>query len=78
MSNQLKPCPFCGGKNIDYSIKVTSRKRDTANYHVCMYCKDCNCYGKRVLVHADNICRKNIENNMKFRKIAEDAWNHRV
>lgn len=78
MGNQLKPCPFCGSKKLGYSIKVASRTRDTANYHVCMYCKDCNCYGKRVLVHVGDICRRDVENNAELRKLAEEAWNNRV
>lgn len=75
---KLKPCPFCGSKKLEYSIKVASRTRDTANYHVCIYCKNCNCYGKRVLVHIDNICRKDIEDKIELRKLAEEAWNNRV
>lgn len=78
MGNQLKPCPFCGSKKLGYSIKVASRTRDTANYHVCMYCKDCNCYGKRVLTHVNDRCRRNVENNAELRKLAEEAWNNRV
>lgn len=74
----MKPCPFCGSRKLGYSIKVSSRTRGEANYHVCMYCKNCNCYGKRVLVHVNDICRKNIENNIEFRKLAEEAWNCRV
>lgn len=74
----MKPCPFCNSRNIEYSIKVASRTQAKANYHVCMYCKDCNCYGRRVLVTLDNHVRRNIENNANIRKLAEDAWNNRA
>lgn len=75
---KLKHCPFCNSSNIDYSIKIASRTRLKANYHICMYCKDCNCYGRRVRITLDNNKRSNIENDINIRKMAEDAWNNRV
>lgn len=75
--NNLKPCPFCGNMDIGYSIKVASRTRAKANYHVCMYCKECNCYGKRVLVTINSNVRSDLEHDADIRKLAEDAWNNR-
>lgn len=74
----LRSCPFCNGDNLGYSIKVASRKRDSATYHVCIYCKDCNCYGSRVLVHKNTAARKAIETDEQARKEAELVWNTRL
>ena len=75
MEQKLKPCPFCNGENIDYSVKTTGRWE--RKYHVAMYCKDCNCYGKRVLITPTEISRYDVERNAEYRQLAEDAWNTR-
>lgn len=75
MEQKLKPCPFCNGENIDYSVKTTGRWE--RKYHVAMYCKDCNCYGKRVLITPTETNRIEIGRNPYYRQIAEDAWNTR-
>jgi hypothetical protein len=74
--NKIKCCPFCGSDKIDYSIKTTGRWE--RKYHVAMYCKDCNCYGKRVLITpVDNESRFEVERNPKYKQLAINAWNTR-
>ena len=72
---KLKPCPFCGSNNIDYSIKTCgSYKRQ---YHISMYCKECNCYGKRTLIKPIETTRWEIEKNESYKELAIAAWNTR-
>ena len=72
---KLKPCPFCGSNNIDYSIKTCgSYKRQ---YHISMYCKECNCYGKRTLIKPIGTARREIEKNESYKELAIVAWNTR-
>ena len=77
---KLKPCPFCGGKDIRQSIKITGRF-DVA-YHVAYFCSDCHCYGARILTpkvrHNDYKGRASIETNERYRELAAEAWNRRV
>ena len=73
--NELLNCPFCGGENIGYSVKTTGRWE--RKYHVAMYCKDCNCYGKRVLVTPTENTRCAVERNEEYKKLAIKAWNTR-
>ena len=73
---KLKPCPFCGGEDIGYSVKTTGRWE--RKYHVAMYCKDCNCYGKRVLVTPTENTRYDVEHNEEYKKLAIKAWNTRA
>lgn len=74
--SKVKSCPFCGSHNIDYSIKTTGRWK--RQYHLALYCKDCNCYGKRILITpAENESRFEIERNPKYKQLAIDAWNTR-
>lgn len=72
----LKPCPFCGSDRINYSVKTTGRWE--RKYHVAMYCKDCNCYGARILITPKENNRSDIEKNELYRKLAEEAWNTRM
>ena len=74
--SELKCCPFCGGEDIGYSVKTTGRWE--RKYHVAMYCKDCNCYGKRVLVTPTENTRYDIERNEEYKKLAINAWNTRT
>lgn len=72
---KLKPCPFCSNNNIDYSIKTCGSYR--GQYHVAMYCKKCNCYGKRTLIQPTEIARWEIEKNESYKELAIQAWNTR-
>lgn len=69
------PCPFCGSHRIGYSIKTMGRRAN--KYHVAMYCKDCNCYGKRTIVDGKNEFRSGIEKIPEYKQLAIDAWNTR-
>ena len=72
---KLLPCPFCGGEHIDYSVKTCGRWE--RKYHVAMYCKDCNCYGARVLITPTESTRYEVENNPKYKQLAIEKWNTR-
>ena len=72
---KLKPCPFCGSNNIDYSIKTCGSYR--GQYHIAMYCKKCNCYGKRTLIKPIETARWEIEKNESYKELAIIAWNTR-
>ena len=72
---KLKPCPFCGSYYIDYSIKTCGSFRK--QYHVAMYCKECNCYGKRTLIKPTETGRWEIERNEEYKKLAIEGWNTR-
>jgi calcineurin-like phosphoesterase family protein len=71
----LRPCPYCGGSDIRYSIKSTTLQFKKA-YHASMYCWDCNSYGPRVLYKSDEH-RYDVEHNENLRKQAESLWNRR-
>lgn len=77
--SELKPCPFCGGNNIGYSIKTTTIQFKRA-YHFAMYCKDCHCNGARTLWKCDtnNVNRVSLERNEEFKQMAINAWNRRA
>lgn len=75
---EIKPCIFCGGINIKFSIKVASRKRTSATYHACMYCDDCKASSPRVLVHVTCNNRILVENDEYFKEQALELWNRRV
>ena len=72
---KLKNCPFCGSNNIDYSIKTCGSYR--GQYHIAMYCKECNCYGKRTLIKPTETARWEIEKNESYKELAIQAWNTR-
>ena len=71
------PCPFCGSHNIEYSVKTMGRREK--RFHVAMYCKDCNCYGKRTIVNVtdEEYFRSGVVRNPKYKQLAIDAWNTR-
>lgn len=75
MEQTVIPCPFCGSHNISYSVKTTGRWE--RKYHVAMYCKDCNCYGKRILITPTETSRYDVERNIEYKQLAIDAWNTR-
>jgi Lar family restriction alleviation protein len=70
---KLKPCPFCGGENIDFSMKTTN-----SGYHATMYCRKCHCYGARVLVHPTERTWDGIRRNASYKGKAIEAWNRRA
>lgn len=72
---KLLPCPFCGGNHIEYSIKTCGRWE--RKYHVAMYCKDCNCYGARVLITPTEKTRYEVEKNSNYKLLAIESWNIR-
>ena len=76
----IKPCPFCGGEDIRYSLK-TKGTRD-AQYHATMYCNSCHCYGRRTLTEKikrdDYSGRRAIAENQTIKQEAIKAWNRRV
>lgn len=73
--NKIKSCTFCNSNNIGYSIKTCGSNR--GQYHVAMYCKDCNCYGKRTLIKPTETARCEIEKNDSYKELAIQAWNTR-
>ncbi len=77
-SNGLNPCPFCGSKDIKFSVK-TAQSNFERIYHASLYCNSCHCYGSRVLRHVnENESRSDIENDAQLFKQAADAWNRRA
>jgi Lar family restriction alleviation protein len=80
LMDELKPCPFCGGTDIRYSLKITGHF--DVRYHAAMYCNKCHCYGARTLtgtVRHDNYKgRTAIENDAAIKAEAIEAWNRRV
>lgn len=78
----LKPCPFCGSTKLDISAKRV-QTYDYTNYKTCIYCKDCNSYGPRVLVkHVEPnepyyLRSMNIDFNEVAKAEAVKAWNDR-
>lgn len=77
MNNELKPCPFCGGNRIAYSMKTATSNYERI-YRTAMYCEDCNAYGGRVIVHPTHSDRYDIERFDANKQAAIDAWNRRA
>lgn len=74
----MKPCPFCGGTDIRYSLKA-SASICHRNYHACFYCWDCNTYGPRVLYTSDhNVHRYSVAENENIKQAAAEKWNSRI
>lgn len=76
--DKLKPCPFCGGSDIRYSIKIALHKRNEQRHRVAMFCWDCNCYGARTLVDTSGRNRYAVERDESLQQIAIEAWNRRA
>ncbi len=74
---ELKPCPFCGGRKIAYSIK-TSTSNFKRIYHAAMYCEKCHCYGNRVLIYPVEDSRYSVGRNELYKRKAIEAWNRRA
>lgn len=82
MISEIRSCPFCGGKNIEISVKRKATSRGD-KHHVCCYCKDCYTYGPRILVDDEKdgikygwLHEANLPENIKQKAI--DAWNSRT
>ena len=79
MENGLKPCPFCGSTDLDYSLKVKGHFEIW--YHAVIYCKKCRTYGPRTVTpkkkYSDYSGRVDIENNDEYKMKAAEAWNKR-
>lgn len=77
---KLKPCPFCGSKDIRYSLKITGHF--DVRYHASMYCNKCHCYGARTLTetisHNDYKGRRAIEQDKNIKRKAIETWNRRA
>lgn len=75
---KLTPCPFCGGEDIRYSIKVTGRFNEK-RYHASFYCNSCHCYGPRILsdVVIGYASRSAIEQDESLKIKAAEAWDNR-
>lgn len=58
---KTKPCPFCGSDNTGYSLKSKGKL-----FHASFYCKDCNAYGKRVLIHPTETRLSNLRRNEQY------------
>ena len=77
-NKELKPCPFCGSTKLGLSERVNSRKRMEASYRVAVYCKNCNCYGPRILVKIKAPhTYPPLKDTNASRRLAADAWNNR-
>lgn len=76
MENKLKPCPFCGGEDIKFSLKTTGRWE--RKYHLAMYCNDCHCYGTRSIITPTEDTRSQVEKNKEYEQIAIEKWNRRA
>ena len=79
MDEELKPCPFCGGKDIRYSLKTKGTR--IIKYHATMYCNGCHCYGRRTLTRnlkqEDYSDRRDIQKDQAIKEEAMKAWNAR-
>lgn len=77
---ELKPCPFCGSKDIRYSLKVTGHF--DIRYHASMYCNKCHCYGARTVTKTipfgEYKGRYEIEADESVKEKAIELWNRRV
>ena len=80
-NDELKPCPFCGGRDIKYSTKSNHRGRKL-QYHASYYCNTCHCYGSRVLSQnveqRDYKTRREMEKSETLKNNARLLWNVRV
>lgn len=77
ITEEIKPCPFCGSKDIRYSIKTANSKRD---YYGQCYCNSCKSAGPRVRFDPEpESCwiRYAAEDCEKAKKDAIDMWNKR-
>lgn len=72
----IKACPFCGGKEVEVSVKTVFP--GTGNkYKICTYCKSCYCYGPRFILD-DERERDKIAIDIDVISKALTRWNRRV
>lgn len=48
----IKPCPYCGSKDIRYSVAIANNKQ-VPRYHAQCYCNNCKANGPRVIFTPD-------------------------
>lgn len=73
MSNELKPCPFCGSTDIRYSEKTATLNWE-CHYRLSYYCNKCHCYGPRFLTPPKEYYGEITEEE---RAKAKELWNKR-
>lgn len=66
--SDAKPCPFCGSTKLDISSK--------SNGHDCVFCKNCQTYGPRVLEYDLPEDTKNPWANIHYFKSLKDKKNN--
>ena len=66
---QLKPCRHCLSEKIGLS-----RRYRSGNYHVAYYCKQCYCYGPRVLTSS----AASPSDHRAAEERAAELWNTRL
>ena len=71
--SELKPCPFCGGSDVRYSIKTVG-----VGYHAAFYCNYCHCYGPGYIARGPFENRNEIERNEHTKRWARNLWNKRA
>ena len=71
---KLKPCPFCGGTDLDYGVKKTDNIKDNCLV-VLVWVECCVCGSKTRAVSFLN--RSRYEAERAFDR-AERAWNRRA
>ena len=87
---ELKSCPFCGSNKLDVSCKTTTSSTGRV-YHVVVFCKECRCYGPRVLSRECDLPQNKGKNKYDFARYtspkkykelateaAQEAWNKRI
>ena len=86
---ELKSCPFCGSNKLDISCKTTTSSTGRV-YHVVVFCKECRCYGPRILSREcdmpqnkgkerrDFLYTSPREHKQVATEAAQEAWNKRI
>ena len=80
---ELKSCPFCGSNKLDISCKTTTSSTGRI-YHVVVFCKECRCYGPRVLSRECDMPQDEGKYIIpkKYKEVATEAaqevWNKRI
>lgn len=74
MDEELKPCPFCGGK-----AKVKATKKEHIGFTIWCACESCECGARTVGFCPDTNREDNtLENIERCKKKAIKAWNRRT
>ena len=79
----LRPCPWCGGEKIKYSIKTRGSTYDfnisehVTRYRACYYCDSCGAYGPYQSKEYIRPNRSIVQHDEDLRKAAEERWNGR-